>query len=101
MAAEKKVSAAVVTRNNKRKTNMMKQKMIFNEKLPRRSLERSIAASLRFSPTAWVKLLFLRDAGESEVGGFGITASDDLLFIKDVQLVGQVSLFHKLRIKCN
>ena len=80
---------------------MMRQKMMFSEKQPRSLSERSSAAGLRFSPTAWVKLLFLRDAGESEVGGFGITASDDLLFIKDVQLVGQVSLFHKLRIKCN
>ena len=27
---------------------------------------------LRFSPTAWAKLLFLRDYGPTEVGGFGI-----------------------------
>ena len=26
---------------------------------------------LRFSPTAWAKLLFLRDAGDTEIGGFG------------------------------
>jgi proteasome lid subunit RPN8/RPN11 len=47
--------------------------------------------SLRFSPTAWAKLLFLRDAGETEVGGFGISAADDLLHVEDVQLVRQVS----------
>jgi len=29
---------------------------------------------LRFSPTAWAKLLFLRDRGPTEVGGFGITS---------------------------
>jgi hypothetical protein len=46
--------------------------------------------SLRFTPTAWAKLLFLRDYGDTEVGGFGITASDDLLLIEDVQLVQQV-----------
>jgi proteasome lid subunit RPN8/RPN11 len=46
--------------------------------------------SLRFSPTAWAKLLFLRDYGDTEVGGFGITASDDLLLVEDVQLVKQV-----------
>jgi hypothetical protein len=46
--------------------------------------------SLRFSPTAWAKLLFLRDYGETEVGGFGITASDDLLLVEDVRLVKQV-----------
>ena len=28
--------------------------------------------TLRFSPYAWAKLLFLRDLGETEVGGFGI-----------------------------
>ena len=44
---------------------------------------------LRFSPTTWAKLLFLRDYGETEVGGFGIAASDDLLFVEDVQLVKQ------------
>jgi proteasome lid subunit RPN8/RPN11 len=46
---------------------------------------------LRFSPTAWAKLLFLRDAGESEIGGFGIAAASDLLFVEDVQLVRQTS----------
>ena len=45
--------------------------------------------ALRFSPTAWAKLLFLRDYGETEVGGFGVTASDDLLLVEDVQLVKQ------------
>ena len=44
---------------------------------------------LRFSPTAWTKLLFLRDLGPTEVGGFGISAADDLLRIEDVQLVRQ------------
>lgn len=46
--------------------------------------------ALRFSPTAWAKLLFLRDYGDTEVGGFGIAASDDLLLVEDVQLVKQV-----------
>jgi hypothetical protein len=45
--------------------------------------------SLRFSPTAWAKLLHLRDLGETEVGGFGISAADDLLLVEDVQLVRQ------------
>jgi hypothetical protein len=44
---------------------------------------------LRFSPTAWAKLLFLRDAGDTEIGGFGIAAGDDLLLVEDVQLVNQ------------
>ena len=45
--------------------------------------------SLRFSPTAWAKLLFLRDWGETEVGGFGITETSDLLLVTDLKLVKQ------------
>jgi proteasome lid subunit RPN8/RPN11 len=33
--------------------------------------------------------LVLRDAGETEIGGFGISAPADLLFVDDVQLVAQ------------
>ena len=44
---------------------------------------------LRFNPTAWAKLLYLRDLGDTEVGGFGISAADDPLYIEDVQLVQQ------------
>ena len=44
---------------------------------------------LRFSPTAWAKLLFLRDAGETEIGGFGISAKDDLLLVEDIEIVAQ------------
>ena len=69
---------------------MMRQKMIFSEKPSPRQSDRSDAPTLRFSPTAWAKLLFLRDAGDTEVGGFGISAADDLLLIEDVQLVRQV-----------
>ena len=45
--------------------------------------------SLRFSPTAWAKLVFLRDITDNEVGGFGITEADDLLFVTDFALVKQ------------
>ena len=55
-----------------------------NESRPNRP-----ATVLRFSPYAWAKLLFLRDAGETEIGGFGIAPHDDLLFVEDVQLVQQ------------
>jgi len=44
---------------------------------------------LRFTPTAWAKLLFLRDLGETEVGGFGIADPEDLLLVEDVKLVKQ------------
>jgi proteasome lid subunit RPN8/RPN11 len=52
-------------------------------KMPRRP------AALRFSPTAWAKLLCLRDLGDTEIGGFGISTADDLLLVEDVQLVAQ------------
>jgi proteasome lid subunit RPN8/RPN11 len=44
---------------------------------------------LRFSPTAWAKLLHLRDSGETEIGCFGIAFKGDLLFVEDVRLVRQ------------
>lgn len=45
---------------------------------------------MRLSPYAWAKLLFLRDFGPTEVGVFGITRADDLLFVEDIKLVKQV-----------
>ena len=44
---------------------------------------------LRFSPTAWSKLLFFRDRGQTEIGGFGISAADDLLRVEDFVTVRQ------------
>jgi len=44
---------------------------------------------LRFSPTAWAKLLFFRDRGNSEIGGFGVTARSDLLFVQEFATVRQ------------
>jgi proteasome lid subunit RPN8/RPN11 len=51
---------------------------------------RLLKPTLRFSPTAWAKLLYLRDRGTSEVGGFGITPPDDLLYVEDIQTVEQL-----------
>ena len=45
--------------------------------------------SLRFTPTAWAKLLFWRDLGTTEIGGFGISDPADPLLIEDVRLVKQ------------
>ena len=45
--------------------------------------------TLRFTPTAWAKLLFLRDLGPTEVGGFGIADQQDLLRMTDLRLVKQ------------
>jgi proteasome lid subunit RPN8/RPN11 len=44
---------------------------------------------LRFSPTAWAKLLYFRDKSDNEVGGFGITEADDLLLVREFVTVKQ------------
>ncbi len=44
---------------------------------------------LRLSPYAWAKLLFLRDAGPTEIGGFGISAPGQPLLVEDIRLVTQ------------
>ena len=46
-------------------------------------------AVLRFTPYAWAKLNYMRDIGDTEVGGFGISSSDDLMLIEDFVLVKQ------------
>jgi hypothetical protein len=55
----------------------------------KKNLKKKNPQTLRFSPTAWAKLLFLRDAGDTEIGGFGISAKDDLLLVEDIELVAQ------------
>ena len=45
--------------------------------------------SLRFTPYAWRKLVFLRDIEDLEVGGFGVCPSDDPLLVEDFALVKQ------------
>ena len=40
---------------------------------PRRRREPAPPPVLRFSPTAWAKLLYFRDRSDTEVGGFGVT----------------------------
>ena len=44
---------------------------------------------VRFSPTAWAKLLFFRDKEFTEIGGFAITSPDDLLYVQDFVTVKQ------------
>ena len=54
---------------------------------PRRSDQEK--AVLRFSPTAWAKLLFFRDYGETEIGGFGVCGAEDLLYVDQFVTVRQ------------
>jgi len=51
--------------------------------------DESEQVTLRFSPTAWAKLLYFRDKTDNEVGGFGITKPDDLLYVTDFITVKQ------------
>lgn len=44
---------------------------------------------LRFSPTAWAKLLYFRDRQETEVGGLAVTAPGDLLHVQEFVTVKQ------------
>ncbi len=44
---------------------------------------------LRLTPYAWAKLQRLRDLSDTEVGGFGVSAKDDLLLVEDVCLIRQ------------
>ena len=82
----KKGARSVKHRKTKKRTNRTRK--------PHRR-RRSTLPALRFSPTAWAKLLFLRDYGHTEVGGFGVTAPTDLLLVQDLQLVKQsCSLVH-------
>ena len=62
--------------------------MISQEPLPRRR-RRGRQASLLFAPLAWLKLLYFCHAGDTEVGGFGVTDIDDLLYVEDFVTVGQ------------
>jgi hypothetical protein len=55
----------------------------------RRRQRRKRRRSLRFSPHAWAKLLFLRDRGPTEIGGFGISSEEDPLLVTDIAVPRQ------------
>jgi len=44
---------------------------------------------LRCSPLAWLKWQYLCHAGATEVGGFGLSASNHPLYLEDILVVGQ------------
>ena len=43
--------------------------------------------TLRFTPTAWGKLVFLRDRGPTEIGAFGISDLDEPWLITDIVFI--------------
>jgi hypothetical protein len=42
-----------------------------------------------FAPLAWLKLQYFCHAGPTEIGGFGLTSADDLLYVEDFVTVRQ------------
>ena len=58
-------------------------------KSPRVETPQRTSPVLRFSPTAWAKLLFFRDRGETEIGGFGVCADEDKLRVEQFVPVKQ------------
>lgn len=44
---------------------------------------------LTFSALAWLKLQFFCHSGPTEIGGFGVSAKEDLLYVEDFQTVRQ------------
>lgn len=53
--------------------------------------------SLRFSPDAWAKLCFLRDLGDTEIGGFGLSSATDPLLVIDLLVVRQFCSCYTVR----
>ena len=56
---------------------------------PRRLTVQRPSPVLRFSPTAWAKLLYFRDRQETEISGFAVTAVEDLLRVEEFVAVKQ------------
>jgi proteasome lid subunit RPN8/RPN11 len=57
----------------------------------RKPLRRRIRRQPRliFAPLAWLKLQFFCHLGDTEIGGFGIAAKDDLLYVEEFITVRQ------------
>jgi len=71
------------TMNTKHMTKRKSRQATNRTRVRRREL------CLRFSPTAWAKLLYCRDKTDYEVGGFGVTLAEDLLYVQEFVLVKQ------------
>ena len=70
-------------------TQCHEKQSLFEEEPEELETPASRRPCLRFTPHAWAKLIYLRDCGPTEVGGFGITQTNDPLLVTDLQLVKQ------------
>ena len=73
-----------------RQTNIVGNEPAVAGGAAKNALLRRAASRCGSAPPPGRNCLFLRDLGDTEVGGFGIAAADDLLYVEDVQLVRQV-----------
>lgn len=71
------------------KTNREQTTQKSSSRAEEKKAKQSKRFALRFSPTAWAKLLYFRDKTDNEVGGFGITQPEDLLCVTDFLTVKQ------------
>jgi proteasome lid subunit RPN8/RPN11 len=55
----------------------------------RRMTKTKRSPTLRLTPYAWAKLIFMRDVGGTEIGAFGISHASDLLLVEDIVMVRQ------------
>ena len=71
---------------------LLKMKGVPPVKKNRKRVQQPEIPKLKFTASAWAKLLYLRDFGNTEVGGFGICPSHPLL-VEDIELVKQNCTF--------
>ncbi len=73
----------------KRKKNKTIKQKPGRSELKQRNDDEVTDSVLRFTPYAWAKLQWFCHCGDTEIGGFGVTAPDDLLLIEDFVTVKQ------------
>lgn len=81
-----------MSKKQKRQKQEQEQKKVAKDKITTacdQKPEMTRDAVLRFSPYAWAKLVYMQNAGDTEVGGYGITGTDDPMLITDFMLVKQ------------
>jgi hypothetical protein len=92
-AVNEKGKTMKTKKNKKRKTTsktqVNHQKPLLEDDWLMEEIAEPELRALRFSPTAWAKLLYFRDRSHNEVGGFGVTDPDDLLFVQEFVTVKQ------------
>ena len=49
--------------------------------------EMTFGDKLSFTPYAWAKMLYMRDRGNTEVAGYGVTGTEDPLLVTDFRLI--------------